>query len=175
MRLKLWIFIGMAALALPACGQALGAPTTGVSEVASSSLEEATAIETAVTATAKTPTATQAPTATEVVPMATQSPTATEPPTAAESVTPEASPTPEVENDEASSASNPESDGPALLPEEPPPPGSAQFRTDFSKHIVPYDEILSGGPPKDGIPAIDEPQFVAASTRLMPDLGRKNR
>jgi hypothetical protein len=25
---------------------------------------------------------------------------------------------------------------------------------------VPYSEILSGGPPKDGIPAIDEPQFV---------------
>jgi thiol-disulfide isomerase/thioredoxin len=26
---------------------------------------------------------------------------------------------------------------------------------------VPYSEILSGGPPKDGIPAIDEPQFVS--------------
>jgi len=25
---------------------------------------------------------------------------------------------------------------------------------------VPYSEILSGGPPKDGIPAIDEPQFT---------------
>ncbi|RMF29303.1 MAG: DUF3179 domain-containing protein, partial [Chloroflexi bacterium] len=51
---------------------------------------------------------------------------------------------------------------PTLLPEEEPPPGAArQFRTDFSKHSVPYDEILSGGPPKDGIPAIDAPQFVS--------------
>jgi hypothetical protein len=32
--------------------------------------------------------------------------------------------------------------------------------TDFSKHSIDYDEVLSGGPPKDGIPAIDEPQFL---------------
>ncbi|MEP7136670.1 MAG: DUF3179 domain-containing (seleno)protein, partial [Chloroflexota bacterium] len=42
------------------------------------------------------------------------------------------------------------------------PPGNAEneFTTDFSKHSVPYSEILSGGPPKDGIPPIDEPQFI---------------
>ena len=34
---------------------------------------------------------------------------------------------------------------------------------DFSKHSVPVDEILSGGPPKDGIPAIDRPRFVSAT------------
>ena len=34
-------------------------------------------------------------------------------------------------------------------------------RTDFSKHSVDYGEIFSGGPPKDGIPAIDNPKFVA--------------
>ena len=28
--------------------------------------------------------------------------------------------------------------------------------------IVPRDEILSGGPPKDGIPAILDPKFVSA-------------
>lgn len=51
---------------------------------------------------------------------------------------------------------------PTLLPEENPPMGaSAQFRTDFSKHTVPYREILSGGQPKDGIPAIDAPKFIA--------------
>jgi len=51
---------------------------------------------------------------------------------------------------------------PTLLPEESPPSGAeSQFSTDFSKHSVPYREILSGGPPKDGIPAIDEPQFVS--------------
>ena len=32
--------------------------------------------------------------------------------------------------------------------------------TDFSKRIVDLDEIQSGGPPKDGIPAIDSPRFV---------------
>jgi hypothetical protein len=54
---------------------------------------------------------------------------------------------------------------PALLPPEPPPPGAAQeFRTDFSRHTVSYAEILSGGPPKDGIPAIDYPQFVDVVT-----------
>jgi hypothetical protein len=31
--------------------------------------------------------------------------------------------------------------------------------TDFGKSSVPFDEILSGGPPKDGIPAIDAPEF----------------
>ena len=33
------------------------------------------------------------------------------------------------------------------------------WETDFSKHTVPLDEIVSGGPPKDGIPAIDDPEF----------------
>lgn len=33
-------------------------------------------------------------------------------------------------------------------------------KTDFTKTSVEYDEILSGGPPKDGIPAIDRPRFV---------------
>lgn len=33
---------------------------------------------------------------------------------------------------------------------------------DMSKHSIPLDEILSGGPPKDGIPAILEPKFVSA-------------
>lgn len=41
------------------------------------------------------------------------------------------------------------------------PPTGAQreFSTDFLTHSIPYTEVLSGGPPKDGIPAIDEPQF----------------
>ncbi|MEW5941393.1 MAG: DUF3179 domain-containing protein [Chloroflexota bacterium] len=38
-----------------------------------------------------------------------------------------------------------------------------EFKTDFSKHSVPYSEILSGGPPKDGIPAIQDPHFVAVA------------
>lgn len=35
--------------------------------------------------------------------------------------------------------------------------------TDFSRHSVDYSEILSGGPPKDGIPAIDHPTFAPVS------------
>jgi len=34
-------------------------------------------------------------------------------------------------------------------------------KTNFDKHNVDMNEILSGGPPKDGIPSIDEPKFVS--------------
>ncbi len=40
---------------------------------------------------------------------------------------------------------------------------AGEWRTDFSKHTVPLEEIVSGGPPKDGIPAIDRPTFVSVS------------
>lgn len=33
------------------------------------------------------------------------------------------------------------------------------WRTDFSRITVPLEEIVSGGPPKDGIPSIDSPRF----------------
>jgi len=36
-------------------------------------------------------------------------------------------------------------------------------RTDFSRHSVPMREIVSGGPGKDGIPAIDKPDFLKVS------------
>ncbi len=36
------------------------------------------------------------------------------------------------------------------------------WKTDFSKHSVPLDEISSGGPGKDGIPSIDKPRFVTS-------------
>ena len=50
----------------------------------------------------------------------------------------------------------------ALGPEDEPPEGAeAEFATDFSRHSVPYSQVLSGGPPKDGIPAIDDPRFVS--------------
>ncbi|MDP8910621.1 MAG: DUF3179 domain-containing protein, partial [Actinomycetota bacterium] len=39
----------------------------------------------------------------------------------------------------------------------------AGWRTQFSKHSVPFAQIESGGVPKDGIPAIDAPRFVAVS------------
>jgi hypothetical protein len=40
---------------------------------------------------------------------------------------------------------------------------TAEWKTDFAKHTVPLDEFLSGGPGKDGIPAIDHPDFVSVS------------
>ena len=33
-------------------------------------------------------------------------------------------------------------------------------KTDFEHRIVDFAEIMSGGPPKDGIPAVDEPRYV---------------
>jgi hypothetical protein len=36
-------------------------------------------------------------------------------------------------------------------------------KTDFTKRSVEWREILSGGPPKDGIPSIDRPKFAPAS------------
>ncbi|MGI9384469.1 MAG: DUF3179 domain-containing protein [Methyloligellaceae bacterium] len=33
-------------------------------------------------------------------------------------------------------------------------------KTDFTKTSIKFEEIISGGPPKDGIPSIDKPKFV---------------
>jgi hypothetical protein len=116
MRLAIWLFISLSALALTACAPAVQSPSAELAEEAS---------PTAVVATAPT----QVPS-----PTAKPSPTPQPSATVAEALT--------------------------SLPEETLPPGASQFRTDFSKHSVPYSEILSGGPLKDGIPAIDEPKFI---------------
>jgi Protein of unknown function (DUF3179) len=42
------------------------------------------------------------------------------------------------------------------------PFSTSGWDTDFSNHSVPLDEFVGGGPPKDGIPSIDEPKFVSA-------------
>jgi len=71
-----------------------------------------------------------------------------------------ATPTPTTETPEQDSGTSSQ-EQPVLLPEEAPPAGAeAEFTTDFSRHSVPYSEILSGGPPKDGIPAIESPTFI---------------
>jgi len=36
---------------------------------------------------------------------------------------------------------------------------TSSWKTDFTKHSVSLSEIMSGGPPKDGIPAIEQPNF----------------
>jgi hypothetical protein len=82
-------------------------------------------------------------------PAPTRTPEATDPAPTAD-VTPAPEPT---ETDPLADMAAPE--------DEPPAGAESQFETDFTRHSVPYDEILSGGPPKDGIPAIDEPSFVS--------------
>ncbi len=37
------------------------------------------------------------------------------------------------------------------------------WRTNFDRRSVPLNEIRSGGPPKDGIPALDHPKFVGVA------------
>ena len=46
-------------------------------------------------------------------------------------------------------------------PGSPPRGAEAQFTTDFRRSTIPFSDVLSGGPPKDGIPAIDSPTFVS--------------
>lgn len=43
------------------------------------------------------------------------------------------------------------------------PADAGSWRTDFSRHTVDLAEIVSGGPPKDGIPPLDRPRFVSTS------------
>ena len=40
------------------------------------------------------------------------------------------------------------------------PPTGEFPKTDFDNRIVDLSEIMSGGPPRDGIPAVDEPRYV---------------
>jgi len=49
--------------------------------------------------------------------------------------------------------------------------GAEPWRTDFTRHTVPLSEIVSGGPPRDGIPPIDRPRFesVRAASRWLSD------
>jgi len=52
--------------------------------------------------------------------------------------------------------------GPGLGEADPPPGLTAGWKTDFAKRAVSMHEFTSGGPGKDGIPAIDEPRFLPA-------------
>ena len=47
----------------------------------------------------------------------------------------------------------------------------AEWATDFMRATIDYADIMTGGPPKDGIPAIDAPQFesVADADRWLDD------
>jgi len=41
------------------------------------------------------------------------------------------------------------------------PFSTSGWDTNFSNHSVPLQEFVGGGPPKDGIPSIDDPEFVS--------------
>jgi hypothetical protein len=78
---------------------------------------------------------------------------------------PEAAPTAEIKQQATELPADVDDSSEALvtlLPPQSPPAGAAgEFSTDFSRATIYFDEILSGGPPKDGIPAIDDPKFVS--------------
>ena len=47
-----------------------------------------------------------------------------------------------------------------------------QANWDFSKHSIPVEDIRGGGPPRDGIPALFDPEYMTASAAdklLKPD------
>ncbi len=48
----------------------------------------------------------------------------------------------------------------------------SSWDTDFMRTTISFDEIMTGGPPKDGIPAIDDPQFesIADADAWLDDL-----
>ena len=47
----------------------------------------------------------------------------------------------------------------------------SEFTTDFTRTSIQFTEVLSGGPPKDGIPAIDSPEFgsIADASEFVDD------
>lgn len=70
-------------------------------------------------------------------------------------------PAPVVAQTAAQAAPASSADVSKILPEEQVPFSQSDWKTNFKKHTVPFGEILSGGPPKDGIPAVDQPKFVS--------------
>jgi hypothetical protein len=39
---------------------------------------------------------------------------------------------------------------------------TAQADWDYSKHSIPVEDIRGGGPPRDGIPALFDPEYISA-------------
>ena len=42
-------------------------------------------------------------------------------------------------------------------------PGYGSEPFDVTRHLIPLSDIQGGGPPRDGIPALDSPKFVTAA------------
>lgn len=83
----------------------------------------------------------------------------TETPTSATGPTPPPIVLPDFEPRTSVAAGIPKSGGDVIVDGAPPPFETFNFHTNFARRTIEWDEILSGGPPKDGIPAIDNPAF----------------
>jgi hypothetical protein len=74
---------------------------------------------------------------------------------------------PDLDSEEPASAAESEQVAPtetSIISDIPPRGVENEFPlTDFTIHSVSFDDILSGGPPRDGIPPIDQPVFVSVS------------
>ena len=46
---------------------------------------------------------------------------------------------------------------------------------DLQDALIPVDQILSGGPPRDGIPSIDDPKFVEAMNAVAAIPGERRK
>ena len=106
---------------------------------------------------AVTPSSAPAAIATAESPTATESPSATESPTATES--PAASQAGAAQGNVSAKVVAPDPNFREELDRS--RISTRGWNTDFSRHTVPFDEILSGGVPRDGIPSIDNPKFIA--------------
>lgn len=84
-------------------------------------------------------------------------------------LTPTAQPAPIIQPTEVAAADGDDASG--LLPPSAPPFSTGEWKTDFTHRAIAWEEVISGGPPKDGIPAIDEPTFesVAAAAAWLSD------
>ena len=152
-----WFSAALALLVLLACGptqelpgaRSSAAPLAPTDAVAPT-LAPATALPTAELGNAATP----LPTA-RVESAATMLPTATSIPAATEGL---------VMTVDAEQAERTRSKYENLL--------RASWATDFTRTTISFDEIMTGGPPKDGIPAIDNPTFesVADADEWLDDL-----
>ena len=131
--------MSLAVAALAACGD-------GSDEAPSPEAGVTATPETVGPASTPTPVATPTPVPTPT-PMPTPSPEPTPEPTPLPTVVRVPTPTPVTDKDGQ--------ELPLFL--------TFGWKTDFSKHSIPLSEIMRGGPPRDGIPPIDDPKFISVS------------